>query len=160
MAYVSCNFKKVDHQIKTLSPKIEIAYKHRLINAVCASAEKHGVPVEVLVALLHVESGFRLGAVNSKTNDFGIAQVNEFNIKAFGINKKLLLTDLEYSIDKGAMILSWFHRTYSKRESMWYARYNVGTRKLRGALLKIYNRYGKKIQWRVRVYETYKRIQK
>lgn len=88
------------------------------------------------------ESGYNLSAKNCYSGiphdlpvsyevtvcrDFGISQIYYKTAESYGIDRDRLLTDLEYSVDSGAKVLSWFHKTYSHKEHDWYTRYNCGT---------------------------------
>lgn len=95
------------------------------------------------------ESSYRLSAVNKrcgkqiKSNkitqktqcialDVGISQININTAKSYKFDLNRLKTDLAYSVDSGAKVLSWFKKTYAKRESdTWYCRYNTGTAHMR-----------------------------
>ena len=59
--------------------------------------------------------------------DFGMAQINYKTAKKYKFNIDKLLFDEEYSINAGAIVLSWFHRKYAKKEATWFVRYNCGT---------------------------------
>jgi hypothetical protein len=70
-----------------------------------------------------------LNRVNKKTKDYGIAQINIRNIKHYKMNKNRLLTDLQYSIDNGVLIMAYFKNRYEKTlGKKWIAKYNCGTR--------------------------------
>lgn len=119
----------------------------RLAKAFVASAHKYNLPPNLLAAVAMVESRYYVGAVNKKSNDFGIMQVNQYNIDAMGLSKKRLLTDIEYSIDSGARILAYFAKRYYVQEGRdWVCRYNIGTRKKTSALEAICKRYNKKVR--------------
>lgn len=62
-------------------------------------------------------------------SDFGISQINYKTAKRYKLNLTALLTDLEYSINAGAKVLSWFYKTYAHKEKNWFVRYNCGTAK-------------------------------
>lgn len=59
--------------------------------------------------------------------DFGISQVHFKNIERFHLDKDRLLTDLEYSVDAGAMIMSQYTKYRVQEPETWTCRYNVGT---------------------------------
>jgi soluble lytic murein transglycosylase-like protein len=86
--------------------------------------------------ILRKESGFRFTAINNVTQDYGIAQININTARAYNLSIHKLTRDAEYSIKSGAMVLAWFNTTYSHKESTWACRYNVGTGKKKGKLLK------------------------
>ncbi len=75
------------------------------------------------------ESGYKLNAVNNN-QDFGIAQINQFNIKGLKLSKYRLLNDLQYSIDAGGLILSKYSRFAKKEPNLWWTRYNCGNRSM------------------------------
>lgn len=119
----------------------------RLAEAFVRSANKYGLDANLLAAVAFVESGYFVGAVNKRSNDFGLMQVNLYNIRAMGLSKERLLTDIEYSIDAGAQILAYFAKRYRKVEgSEWVCRYNIGTRAKKGALARICVRYSAKVR--------------
>jgi soluble lytic murein transglycosylase-like protein len=122
----------------------------RLADAFMASAAKHGLDPVLLSAIGAVESNYYVGAVNSRSNDFGLMQINATNIKKLGLSKKRLLTDIEYSIEAGASILAWFKSRYAKKEPRnWFCRYNWGTRNLKGVGGKICKKYAAKVRRRL-----------
>lgn len=116
----------VESQIKKNNPTLDPRYVKRLAKAIRVSARKHGLQERNLAAILMQESRYEMGVISGK--DYGIAQINEYNIKAYGLSKKKILVDLEYSVDAGARVLSYFKRKYAKKEpKTWSCRYNVGT---------------------------------
>lgn len=92
-----------------------------------ALADKYRVPANVIAAIAMVESSYRLNAINKKSSDYGIMQVNQYNIKAYNFNRQLLLTDLAYSIEAGVIVFKWFYKTYHTLEEA-VKRYNCGVR--------------------------------
>lgn len=118
----------------------------KLSNAIYKASKKHKVPADLYTAILMQESRYKNGnaycekgsprpdfkKIVEVCSDFGISMINirhtELNPKSpykFSIDK--LMNDMQYSIDAGAQILSWFHKRYSKRETYWWVRYNCGT---------------------------------
>lgn len=111
-------------QVVRNHPKIDRQYALRVATAIQKVAKEMGVRPERLAAILAQESRYTLNAVNKKSNDYGIAQINHRTIENFGFDKKKLLTDLEYSIKAGAIVLADFKRMYGKREKNYWTRYN------------------------------------
>lgn len=108
-----------------------------IIMAIRASARKHRVSEHLLAAILGTESNFKVGAkrrcVRRKRGcytDYGIGQIHISNIKARGWSKRRMLTDVNYSVEKAAIVLSEFQDRYAHREDLWFARYNCGTKSL------------------------------
>jgi soluble lytic murein transglycosylase-like protein len=136
----------VQQQILRNSPKPPHSAL-RLASAFVSSGLKHGVDPRLLAAIGFVESRYFVGAVNKRSNDWGLMQVNSYNIKAMKLSKRRLLTDVEYSIDSGARILAYFQKRYKKSEpNTWMCRYNIGSRAKKGVLLRLCNRYNSKLR--------------
>lgn len=142
---LDCSKHVIYCQIKANSPNIDSKYAMTLSNMIYKAAKKHKIPTKVYTAILMQESSYKLGAVGSSCGfrtpasdydeqcvyaDFGIAQINYKTIKHYEMDKEKLLKDLEYSVNAGAKVLQWFHKTYHKREPYrWWNRYNCGTKK-------------------------------
>ncbi len=92
-----------------------------------AIAIEYSLDPTLFVALVELESNFQVGAYNSRTMDYGLTQVNAYNVRAMGLDADRLLTDPQYNLRAGAQILAWFKRVYAPREPLWFCRYNVGT---------------------------------
>ena len=99
----------------------------RLFRAAHKASVTFKVPVTLIIAIARVESSYRLGAVNPKSKDYGIMQINEYHVKRGNLNRDKLLGDLEYSFYHGVRVFSWFYKTYPLEEAIM--RYNCGTRK-------------------------------
>lgn len=134
-------------QIIRNKPNIDQLYAERVARATEVSCRKWEIPCNVYTAILMQESTYRLDSINCQehpTNnqvvmchDYGIAQVNNYSISKLSLDRIRLLYDLEYSIDAGARILSWFHKTYSDTEpTEWWSRYNCGTGPIDEACIK------------------------
>lgn len=91
---------------------------------------KHKVSSKLLAAILMQESRYNVAAVNHKTLDFGMAQINIHNIRTMKLDKQKLLTSMEYSVEAGAKILGTYVRYQKKEPLTWSCRYNTGNRPL------------------------------
>lgn len=60
--------------------------------------------------------------------DFGIGQINHKTIKSHGFDRQKLMSDLEYSVEAAAKVLSDFKSFKKSEPDMWWTRYNCGTR--------------------------------
>lgn len=115
----------------------------KLSDLIYKASKKYNIPSNLYTAMLKQESSYILNSVSKscgvldldtydKTcvySDFGISQVNYKTAKHYKFNLTKLLTNLEYSINSGAKVLSWFRKRYSKTEpTMWWTRYNCGTK--------------------------------
>jgi Transglycosylase SLT domain len=131
-------------QILKNNPKLDKSFAAKLSLVIAAKSAKYKVPAKILSAILMQESSYQLDSINVSCGllrfedtqqscimtDFGIAQIHYKNLTRFNLDKVKLTTDLDYSVDAGAMILAQYIR-YQKREpEMWWTRYNCGTGKL------------------------------
>lgn len=124
--------------------KLDPPYDPMVLAKLIVSASKRfNIDPLLYSAIIMTESGYKINAYNSKTKDYGIAQINERNIAYYGFSKHKLMTNYRYSIRAGAIILSWFSHRYKQIEAKrWYCRYNVGVKSTkRGSLKYICNRY-------------------
>lgn len=115
----------------------------QLSNAIFKAARRHRVPARIYTAILMQESSYRLGArgrhcghpehkgekgVECVVSDYGIAQIHFNTVDRYNFNREKLTTDLSYSVEAGAEVLSYFERRYSEKEGDWWVRFNLGTR--------------------------------
>lgn len=117
-------YNPIFDQVVKNHPKIDRIYAHQLAKAIQKVAKEMGIKPERLAAILAQESRYTLNAVNRRSKDYGIAQINHKTIESFGFDKQRLLTDLEYSVKAGAIVLADFKRMYGKREKNYWSRYN------------------------------------
>lgn len=123
-----CEANPVFCQIVKNNPKIDLNYAYRLSNVINKVAVEMGVNPKRYAAILAQESMYKLDAKNcwdNECHDYGIAQINKRTIKAFKFDKKKLLTDLEYSVKAGAIVLADFKRMYGDKEEDFWTRYNA-----------------------------------
>lgn len=118
--------KALESLILSNSPKLDKVFAAELAESIYKHGLHYGVSPNVIASIAFIESSYRLNAVNAGSNDYGIMQVNAWNVRAYNLNKEKLLTDLNYSVESGVMILSWFVKTYPLDEAIM--RYNCGTR--------------------------------
>lgn len=116
-----------------------------LADAILQASLKYKIQARLLSAIIMTESGYYVGAVNRRSNDYGICQINVANIKRMKLDKSRLLTDIKYSVEAGARVLAYFQGRYSHKEKYWYCRYNVGTRVLIGRLMRACQSYKRKV---------------
>lgn len=96
-------------------------------NKIIIHSKKYGVPSNVIYALAKIESNLDYTAINKKSKDYGILQVNQYNIKAYGFNKKQITKNIDYSIICGIIVFKWFYKKYPLNEAI--GRFHCGTRK-------------------------------
>ena len=117
-------YNPIFDQVVKNHPKIDRVYAQRVATAIQKVAKEMGIKPQRLAAILAQESRYTLTAVNRRSNEYGIAQINHRTIESFGFDKQRLLTDLEYSVKAGAIVLADFKRMYGKREKNYWSRYN------------------------------------
>mgnify|MGYP007100052904 CR=1 FL=1 len=103
-------------------------YRSKTISElITMAAQDHKVDRTYLSCLLKIESDYRYKVISS-TNDHGIGQINAKTARIFNFNLSRLTTDLEYSIDRAAYMLSYYQwlKKYDEGRT-WVCRYNVGS---------------------------------
>jgi soluble lytic murein transglycosylase-like protein len=110
------------------------------------AAYKHGLDIDLLIAVGRIESGLDQAAYNALTKDLGIMQINSTTALGLGLDLERLRTDAAYNVEAGALILAYFKARYAASEPQaWPCRYNVGTRKLVGRRAQLCAKYLKKL---------------
>lgn len=122
-AYI-CDSNPTYCQIVRNSPKINKKYALELSAFINKVGALYGVKPHRLTAILAQESRYKLNAINHESLDYGIAQINHKTVAAFGFDKQKLLTDLEYSVKAGAIVLADIKKRYGHREEDYWTRYN------------------------------------
>lgn len=125
-------------QILRNKPSINKVYAMKLSNIIYKVSIKYGVPKHIYCAILMQESGYTLDAINKidayvdgeirlVSTDFSIAQIHIRTAFRYNFSINRLLTDLNYAINAGAIVLSGMKR-YSNLNKDWWTRYNCGTK--------------------------------
>ncbi len=114
--------------IVKLKPEINKAYAIELARSIDEHSKAYQIPSEAMVKLAYIESGFKLNAVNKRTLDYGVFQINIRNIKYYNLKKHDLLIDTDYSVRAGAMVFSYFYHRYGNLKEA-VKRYNCGVKK-------------------------------
>ena len=113
-------------QIKKHAPKINNDYALILSESIILFAKKYDLKPNILTAIIRQESNFKMGAFNKKSKDFGLTQINVKTIGNFNFDKNKIMTNIPYSIEAGAIVLSDFKKRYFKKEGYGYwCRYNT-----------------------------------
>jgi Transglycosylase SLT domain len=126
-AYFVDQMNRVPLQVPTVLPELEEqveapSSQDKLIDSVAA---QYGLDKQLFHCVLQVESNKRLEAVNELTGDYGIGQINARSWRKFDI--KRLTTDLQYSLNASAEVLSFYRQLKQQDEPrQWACRYNVG----------------------------------
>lgn len=126
---------KIHTQEQTSVCKKEVKYKD-IVTRIC---EKYDVPVDLILAVIYVESKFDPNAI-SATEDYGLMQINRVNHAQ--LEKDLGITNIlnpAQNIESGVYIFSKLLNKYSESEALMA--YNLGES-------------GAKRLWAQGVYET------
>lgn len=121
----------VYYKILKNKPTIDKTYARKLANVIVDKASKYDISASKYTAILAQESNYKLNAINHKSKDYGISQINHRTAKAFNIDTNRLLTDLDYSVEAGLIVLADFKKRYGHREEDYWSRYNSSNRQKR-----------------------------
>jgi hypothetical protein len=89
----------------------------------------HKLDAKLVRAIIQVESEWK-NLYNKKTKDFGLMQINIYNIKALGLNQDKMQNNPFYNVTEGIKILAWFRDRYERKlGKRWLTKYNCGTRR-------------------------------
>jgi len=132
-------------QIINNRPNINQEYAQVLSKSIQEVSKKYNIEPNIYTAILMQESTYRLDAINTNCKDyeiledqivindddckmhaFGIAQIHYKNLPRYGFNKIKLLTNLDYSLEAGARVLSDMKRMFPNEDNYW-VRYYCGT---------------------------------
>ena len=113
----------------TGTPFISATPKECLKATAFQVAAEEGVDPFIFIAIVEHESRWKVSAYNKRSRDYGLAQINEYNVKALKLDKRRLLQDPEYNLRVGARILARIQRRYG-HEHLYWTRFNVGYGKL------------------------------
>jgi len=120
----------IEKGITLLQPGLNIAYIKKLSAIIDKYSRKFDVDWEIIVAILKVESNFNVKAVNYKSNDFGIGQINIINMKHYGFDLGKQLTDVDYAVHNTCLILYDLKQKYNTKSQgvfQWFTRYHSYT---------------------------------
>jgi hypothetical protein len=125
-----------------------------LAKTIVKKSHKYKISPKILAAVLMQESSYNVGAkgkycgvstITGKRDcivvDYGIGQINHKTIKNFNFDQNKLLSDVKYSIEAAAIVLSDFKRMYGKREVDYWSRYNTSTPSKRKVYKNLVSRY-------------------
>lgn len=96
--------------------------------------QQHKLHPSLVLSIISVESNFNAKAVNRRTHDYGLMQINNRTAASMGINQNCL-EDWQCNLQVGLVVAAWAQ----KRGNV--CRYNVGNGRLVGRKLKACNTY-------------------
>lgn len=113
-------------QIKRLQPSLKPIDQKRLAKALRDTAKKCGIPWEILLSIAFHESGLNRHAVNHKTHDYGLTQINEKMILTLGLDPRRLVEDERYALEAACRILEENRTKHSGQVTYWLGMYRSG----------------------------------
>ncbi len=142
---------KITRVIANLQPNMNRYQNRMLAKVIHENSTRTGIDWRLVVAILFQESSLRLDPQNCKVNftrcnDMGIGQVR-YSVwgKTLKIDKKRMVTDVEYAIEQVYAVLSHYKLQYGKRELNWFTRYHSGDPEFRAIYMRKLNRAYAKI---------------
>lgn len=143
--------RRIVKVINSLQPKLSDKEVESIATTISRNSAKTGIDWRLVVAILFQESSLRLDPQNCKVNftrcnDMGIGQVR-YSVwgKELKIDKKRMVTDLEYAIGKTYKVLVHYRERYGHKELNWYTRYHHGDPGFRFEYMKRLNKAYAKI---------------
>lgn len=88
---------------------------------------EYDLPYELLLAIANTESNCKPGAVNKKTHDYGLMQINAKTALAHGYTIAQIMNP-KLNVQIAAQTLVFMRKRF-KRKPKWECGYNVGTAK-------------------------------
>lgn len=109
---------------------------------------------KVLLAIAYIESGFNRYAINKKTNDIGLMQVNAHTAKTLQLSTRRLLKDLPYNIQAGCKVIDENRMNFATRYSYWLGFYRAGVKVANPGTVRNAMQYSKIINNKVKEIHT------
>jgi soluble lytic murein transglycosylase-like protein len=127
-----------DHILK--NKKISDRKAHDLSEIIDKYSKIYNIDPILFSSIIMQESTYNLKAIKKTCGykdkketcldtDFGISQIHYKTALSYKFDIDRLTRDLDYSVESGFIVLSYFKKKYEKTEKNWYCRYNVGTAK-------------------------------
>jgi hypothetical protein len=92
---------------------------------IAANSVKYGIDWKIPVAIFKQESNFNYKAVNFKSRDFGLGQINAINIEYYKIDLGKLLTEKDYAVEETIKLLAFLCN--NGRDKGCYTKYHSYT---------------------------------
>ncbi len=139
---------EIAYVISRMAPHVSKKNADKYDKLIRKYSELHELDWKIVVAILFQESRFKENAVNCGRygcNDFGIAQINFRNIKAWGMDFGKIF-DAGYSIKHATAFLERLKNRHSHKDPKWFARYNSGTPHLKNKYYKLLRKHLNRIE--------------
>lgn len=113
-------------QVGRLQPKMQSPARHRLAAALRDVSRECGMPWQILLSVAFHESSLKTGAVNAKTRDYGLTQINDKTILNLRLDRSRLLTDERYALGAACRVLSENRTKHASTFRYWLGMYRSG----------------------------------
>jgi len=146
----------VDNYRAAGKKNINTRYAMRLSNIIHRYTRRYSISSDLFTAILAQESMYRADSKNCQRgladidgelverkicSDFGISQIHYKTIERYNLDPERLLTDLEYSIEAGVVVLKDVKRRYGKKDPNWWTRYNASSPSKRSTYKDLVSRF-------------------
>jgi soluble lytic murein transglycosylase-like protein len=101
---------------------VEVDEYIQQIDVITAYANAYQIPAEVVIAIMKIESNFNPDVIG-RTNDYGLMQINEVNLKH--LENKLEALNISTNVEIGTTILSGLYNESNELEYILNS-YNMG----------------------------------
>ena len=153
-----CERNPIYCQILKNNPKLDKAYAFKLSNVIILKSIKYDLNPRKLTAIFAQESMYKLDAKNCTTGyevdsggiasnlsrvctDFGIGQIHHKTAKLYKFEVSRLTSDMDYSVEAAAIVLSDFKKRYKHKEKDWWTRYNANNMSARNEYKRLVERF-------------------
>ena len=122
--------REVDPQyeaIRRLQPRLKPGKALRLARAIERVASACGMPWQILTSIAFHESSLGLNTENTRTNDYGLMQVNKKNLLRDGLSLTKIRQDAAYSLEFACKLLKENRDRYGEKYPYWLGIYRSGT---------------------------------
>lgn len=116
--------------IKKNKPGIDNDLVWKITDAIKESATRYGISKKIMAAIFMQESSYKISAVNKKSRDYGIGQINIKTAQHYKFCVKRLNSDLDYSVKATAKVLADLRQKFPNEPDYW-TRYHSWTKQRR-----------------------------
>jgi hypothetical protein len=136
-----CDKNPIFCQIVKNNQSIDKDYAMKLSNVIYHVAKLYNIDPKKYAAILAQESMYKMGAVNPKSRDYGISQINYRTARVYGFDIQRLTTDVEYAVEAGAIVLADLKKSHGHKEQVYWTRYNSSKPEKREKYKKLVKRF-------------------
>lgn len=117
----------VADQIHRLQPRMGEEARYRLAQALRDTSSTCGISWQILLSLAFHESSLNPAAVNDRSKDHGLTQINEKTILTLRLDRHRLMKDERYALAAACRVLTENKQRYQNKFEFWLGMYRSGT---------------------------------